>query len=370
MGIVAGAMIMLVTNAAYASDKTKQIKIVLLTGPSHRGFWPMSAAYAQAVADDLGIKLVIDAVWEPAFLLSEVRHQVSLPETQRPDAIIFQNHRGLSEDVLKMTAKTNTPTILYMSHPGSEDDIGLPREKYKQFIGLLTPADEKAGYDLANELFAAAMRKGLHDQDGKIHVVALDGPTISNVSRARKEGFLKAVAERDDVIVEQHFVSRWRRELGYSAFKAAKERYAKVDVVWAGSDSMALGVLDAAEELKVKPGEDFVLGSIDLLPNTLEHIRSGAIELAIGANYTDAVWAILLAYDYLQGCDFDDLAYTGLKSSMLTIRHGDDFVLPSQYHDQFKVWAKGTDFAQFSRCANASAKGYSFDPIDLVRDRH
>lgn len=347
-------------SRALADEPAKPLHLVLFSSAHHNGFWPMVEAFAAATAEDLGIQLEIRQFNDAATMMEMVHATLGDPNG-RPDGIMFHNYKNMGRGVLEAAEKAGVPALMFNAGPTGKDDFGAPREQFKQFIGLLTPDDRKAGQDLAVSLLKVAEEKGLRGRDGKFHIVALEGNRSSGPAIARKKGLEGVVAERADVVVDQFFHSKWRRANAADAYVAARARYLDANVFWAASDSMALGVLDAAAEAGDKPGVDFVTGGIDLLPSTQTLVDDGRIAVSIGAHYSEVAWAMLLMYDYLSGCDFVDLPYTSLKSTMLIYSTGDAPVIPGENREEFSEWSKNIDFSALSRCKARGGKTYTFD---------
>ncbi len=347
-------------SRALADESAKPLHLVLFSSGQTSGFWPMVEAFATAAAEDLGIQLDIRQFDDPVSMMEMVHASLGDPNG-RPDGIIFHNYKHMGRSVLEAAEKAGVPALMFNAGPTGQDDFGAPRERFKHFIGLLTPDDRKAGRDLAVSLLKVAEERGLRGRDGKFHIVALEGNRTSGPAIERRKGLEEVVAERGDVVIDQFFHSKWRREKAADAYVAARARYPDAAVFWAASDSMALGVLDAAAKAGDQPGADFVTGGIDLLPGTQTFVGDGRLAVSIGAHYSEGAWAVLLMYDYLSGCDFVDLPYKNMKSTMLTYSAGDARLIPGENREEFAEWSRGVDFSAFSRCRPRGKKTYAFD---------
>lgn len=371
--ILRGFFAVLVVMSCFASegvtatrDSEKPERLALFVSGHSSGFWPMVEAFALATAEDLDIMLDIHRYGSSHVNMIEVIRGVLSDPAKRPDGILFHNFNGRGGDALALAEQFKVPALMFNAGPGAEDSFGAPQEKLKYFIGQITPDDVRAGYDLAVTLYNEAARLGLRDENGVMQMLVFEGTRASIAAQERLMGLQKFLSEHDDVAVEQYFRPNWRRDRAAAAFKVGMERYPKARVAWAASDSMALGVLDAAKDAGKKPGVDFITGGVDLLPGIQPLVQDGKLAVSIGAHYTEVVWAVILLYDYLHGCDFSKAAgATVHKSTMMVQSSGASPVLPGESREEVAEWAKTVDFSQWSQCANPQWRGYPFTPSVL-----
>lgn len=198
-------------SRALAGESAKPLRLVLFTSSHNNGFWPMVEAFAAAAAEDLGIQLDIRQFDDPVSMVEMVHAALGDPNG-RPDGIMFHNYKNRGRSVLEAAEKAGVPALMFNAGPTGQDDFGAPRERFKHFIGLLTPDDRKAGRDLAVSLLKVAEEKGLRGRDGKFHIVALQGNRSSGPAIERRKGLEEVVAERGDVVIDQFFHAKWRRE--------------------------------------------------------------------------------------------------------------------------------------------------------------
>ena len=255
---------------------------------------------------------------------------------------------------------------MFNTGPTPEDIFGDPKEKFPLYLALITPDDEKAGYDLARHLISIAKKKNLRAKDGKIHLCVMEGSSFSNAAKLRKKGLLKAIEETDDVIIDQFFDTNWRKQRAKDAFKTAVKRYPSAMVFWSASDSMAVGILEEAKILGKQPGVDFITGGIDLLPSIQPKVLDGEMALSIGAHYTESIWALLLLNDYLRDCKPAKKGERAVyKSTMMSLLSSDKPLLPRDTKDEILEWAKDIDFSVYSKCK--TKKNYSFDSAEFFK---
>ena len=353
------------TTKLQAQENLKPLKIAHFYSDK-TGFWPLSSAFAAAASEDLNIEFNSYSFGNSPVVQIELITKVLNDPKTKPDGFIFHNYKSKGDLILNIAQKANVPAVMFNSGPTPKDTFGKPKEKYPLYLALITPDDEKAGYDLAVNLINIARDKNLKANDGKIHICVLEGSRFSNAAKLRKKGLLKAVKENSDVVVDQFFDTNWRKNQAKDAFKVAIKRYPKAKVFWAASDMLAMGVVEEANVLGKKENIDFITGGIDLLPSIQPEVLSGNIALSIGAHYTESIWALLLLSDNLRGCDIKkDSQNNTFKSTMMTLLSTDKPILPKDTKDEILKWAKDIDFSKYSKCN--SKKEYSFDSSEFFK---
>jgi ribose transport system substrate-binding protein len=70
---------------------------------------------------------------------------------------------------------------------------------------------------------------------------------------------------------------RWDREVAHDLAKALMTQSPTANVIYAHSDTMALGALDAVKELHRVPGKDVQILGIGGVKEAIEHVADGSI---------------------------------------------------------------------------------------------
>jgi len=76
------------------------------------------------------------------------------------------------------------------------------------------------------------------------------------------------------------------------------KRYPNVSLVWAASDLMAFGVMDALGEAGKQPGKDVLVGTINDSTAALQALLEGRLGVVAGGHFTLGGWALVLLHDY------------------------------------------------------------------------
>lgn len=335
-------------------------KIAWFNSGSTSKFWPVVERIMQAAAKNLEMDLYIYAFDnDPFYMVTLVEKILSDPAT-RPDCILVHNFKKRGDKVLQLAEKFGVPIFIFNAGFDTSVGVGQPREKYSQWIGQMVPDDEYGGYLLAQELIQKA-RRFEKNRSTPIELVALEGNRTSEASNKRVAGLKRALAENSDVIMNQYFHSKWKYDLAQEAFRVTFRRYPNTSVVWSASETMAIGAIEAAKQLGIVPGKDFVTGGFDLLPENKSYIESGEMSVSVGAHYFEAAWALVLIHDYLNGVDFETEGNASYTSKMAS-QSKEDF---ATYNDIFAVLSASSldtlNYRDLSKVENPKRKTYNFD---------
>lgn len=132
-------------------------------------------------------------------------------------------------------------------------DREIEGESYTTFIG----ADNRAIGHAAGEYAAQIL-------GGKGNVVEIRGLPGSTPARDRSNGFREAIAGFPGITIVHDPVANWLREEAMSQMESALAAHARIDLVYAHNDPMAIGAYLAAKA-KGRAGEMKFIG-IDGLP--------------------------------------------------------------------------------------------------------
>jgi simple sugar transport system substrate-binding protein len=117
---------------------------------------------------------------------------------------------------------------------------------------------------------------------GDIGIVELQGSVGSAPANNRKQGFAEIIAadQRYRVVRSQSAdFDRERARQLMAEFLQAEGR--RIHVVFAHSDTMALGAIDAIEAAGIKPGSDILVISIEGSRKGLEAIVAGKLNVSV-----------------------------------------------------------------------------------------
>lgn len=286
-------------------------EIALLVPRSESAAWQSQIRFAQAAASDLGVTLqVYDAENQPKTMLQ----QVSQACEKGVDGVLFMNYEQIGDKLLAITEKCKIPSVLFNTGFDSRDF--LPRTKYRYWIGEITPNDTKAGAVLAEQLLLKAQ-----GQVDKVNMLVLNGNLKELSAQKRNQGLYQFIRHNPIVTVAAEGDSNvsWSREEAKRQFKWFYKLHPEINMIWAASDTLALGARDGMQELGI-PMDSIFIGGIDWLPEALRVIENRAPYISIGGHFTEAAWSLIMLKDYLDKHDFIAES-TQFNSTFYSINH-------------------------------------------------
>ena len=158
------------------------------------------------------------------------------------------------------------------------------------------------------------------DARGEIAIVELTGTVDSAPANGRSQGFNEAIASdpRYRIIRTQSgdFDRTKARDIMAEFLKAEGRR---IQVLFAHSDTMALGAIEAIEAAGLKPGSDILVMSIEGSRNGLEAILAGKLNLSVECSPLLGPQIVAVAKQLSEGRPIPRRVVT--KESMFTIEN-------------------------------------------------
>jgi ABC-type sugar transport system substrate-binding protein len=232
---------------------------------------------------------------------------------------------------------------------------GAPRRSYASWQALFNSAEENKGYALGKALIEAARAERAIARDGAIHVVGLGGDPSWFGSGLRQAGLARAVAEQPGVVLEQVVPTKWTAAEGKALTPKLLRRYPQATVIWAASDQLGAGVVEALLALGHIPSEDVFTGGLDLSDLGLSLVEQGKFVATAASPMLSYAEAAVLIYDYLQGLDFADQlgAEIEFQTQVATSANVAE-------HIRLSKCVGSIDFRRFSRAYTPALRRYDF----------
>jgi ABC-type sugar transport system substrate-binding protein len=334
-------------------------------GRSDEVFWVTATQVMQAAANSLGMTLEVQyAEREPLKTFAIAREMATRPVGKRPEYILITDDSAVADQLLKIIDAAGVKSFLvYSSIPGDQRaDIGLPRGKYKGWLGSLEPRAEGAGYVTAHALIARGKSEKAFGHDGKLHMIAIAGDRSTSTSIKRIDGMHLALTEDPSVVLDQEIYAAWSRQNAASHADVLYRLYPDAKLVWAGNDLMAFGAMAAWERRGGKPGVDAWFSGINTSTEALEAIKTGRLTSLAGGHFIAGAWALVMIYDYHHGRDFADKGLE-IEQSMFA-----EFApqLANRYIERFGHGFDGIDFIRYSKVKNPLLRRYNFEFTQLL----
>lgn len=339
-------------DTAIAAE-TKTIRVSYLSPSIERPFWYDSLAVMRAAAKNLGIELDVTISGDANYRLNRDGRAV-LNTDKKPDYFVSGFWDDVTHDLLTIAEKRGIKTVLFNT-PISEtetDRVGHPGEKFKNWILHLNPDEVTGSYQLMN--FLLAQSEPGTETSG---VIGLGGNPEATVSLSRTSGFRRALQSADGYELLEFVHCNWRRVLAAKMMRQYLQSYPQIRLVWADSDSMALGAIDAIRQAGKTPGEDILIGGFDWSPEALQAIKMKRMAATMGGHILEAAWSLILIYDYHHGIDLrvDPGVEMQTQLELITGENVDEYISFLAKPDWHQV-----DFRQFSKVHNKSLEKYNF----------
>lgn len=268
----------------------------LSPGPATDNYWSAYAKFMQMAADRLGMSLtVLYSDRDTRTLLDLARDSLQGPV--RPDYLVFSNELNVAPEILRLSQDSGVKLFLVNNtlNASQMEILGDVDGRYPDLIGSLIGNDEEGGYEIASQLMS------LHPplaEGESIDMLAFSGTNSTPVSLRREQGMYRALAEHPEVHLRQIVLGGWRRDRALEQARVLLKRYPHVKLIWAASDQMAYGAMDAVRELGKQPGKDVLFATINGTPEALKAQAQGDLSVLAVGHVMIGGWAMMLLRDY------------------------------------------------------------------------
>ena len=330
----------------------ERIRVTMLVpGSAQHLFWGSVVSFAQAAANDLDIELVAEFANENTYSIRKKAFEV-IEQIDSSDYMIAVYIDSVTDEVVLKALQKNIRLVLLNADipPSARSSIGLPRDKFENFIAHIMPNDMQAGSLLVDTLINLNTHK-------RNQVIALGGTPNTTVSIDRARGLKSIIKANKNVDLIQYEDCDWSPNTAASRTHSLLVNHPSISTIWAASDAMALSALHVVESLNLKPNKDVFIGGMDWSSDALESIAENKLTATVGGHFMDGGWAMILIRDYHQGKDFKDDVGTKFMTSMnvITKSNVNNYIQKFGDHNWEPV-----DFKQFSKHYNPSLKKYNF----------
>ncbi len=243
---------------------------------------------AEEAAKKLGVNLIVQAAEREV----DVEKQMQIIENliQAKVAALCVTPSG-SREIVPAIDKANRAGIPVVIVDTRVDAKALAESKGKiaSFIG----SDNYEGGKLAGEFIAQRL-------GGKGKVVVLEGIPGHETGDSRLRGFRDAIKATPGIEIVASQTANWERDQGFNVFQNILQSHPEVQAVFACSDLMALGALEAIAAAK-KTGQIVVVG-FDASAEAQQAVQQGTMHATVAQSpATMGALAVENAYRLLKG---------------------------------------------------------------------
>jgi hypothetical protein len=299
---------------------------------------------------DIALEVVGAEKQSQEVLLQKARSIVGGP--QRPDFMIAVNYKSVGQQLLSVNAAAGVGTFFVVEalSEGELSMAGALGGDTSGYLGQIVPDDVEAGQLLAQTLIAAARRRKLVGGGGKIRLGVVAGEH-TGAGNARFKGLRAVLKQAADVEQAGFQYGTWDEAEGKSVTRMMLRAVPDLGVLWCANDAMALGALAAVVEAGRKPGQDVLIGGIDLSDRALAEVAAGRLEVSIGGHVVDGAGALIALHEHHEKRGTEErqrtthLVAVGQQDAARYLRFIED-----------RGWHK-VDFRRFSRVTNPDGAG-------------
>jgi ABC-type sugar transport system substrate-binding protein len=350
----------LISSPCIAAAKTNPHPHVLYMSPSQVDdpFDKHVVALMRAAANDLDIKLTVVNV-----VKNQIYNQQRLDNILRlePDYLVL-SYQIYTHKVVEQ-AKHLGIKVMIINSPIPGDDrrlMGLPREKFSNWIGHMYPDDYLAGHQLTQLLHQKVHYAANLDPTRPDELLAFNGHRSTTSAKERKRGLMDAALELD-IHIRHIFAADWDPDITTRPLPSAVKRFPDAKLFWAASDAIALRIIEHQKALNHIAGKDFYTAGIDWSEPGLKSVQKGEMVASIGGHFLMGAWVMVQIYDYHNGLDFADFGTETLVPMVVADQSNAEYihaVLQAQRWDDI-------DFKSYSRQQQKAFTPYNFN-VDKV----
>jgi ribose transport system substrate-binding protein len=196
-----------------------------------------------------------------------------------------------SREIVPAIEKANRAAIPVVIVDTRVDPKAMSESKGK--IATFIGSDNYEGGKLAGEFLAKRL-------GGKGTVAVLEGIPGHETGDSRLKGFREAIRAMPGIEIVASQTANWERDQGFNVFQNILQSHPDVQAVFACSDLMALGAVEAIAAAK-KTGQIAVVG-FDALTEAREAVRRGTMDATVAQFPADmGALAVENAYRVIKG---------------------------------------------------------------------
>jgi ribose transport system substrate-binding protein len=254
-----------------ATDAAPRVAFVMKT-LNHPFFLDMQRG-AQEAAGGAGVQVVVQAAEREIDVEKQVQIIENLLQTGIRALIVTPSGSREIATAIAKANRANVPVIVVDTRvdPKAAADNKL---QIASFIG----SDNYEGGRLAGEYLANATGE-------KARVAVLEGIPGHETGDSRLRGFRDAVAKHPGMTIVASQPANWERDQGFTVFQNMLQAHPTLDAVFACSDLMALGAIEAIAAAG-RSGTIRVVG-FDALDDARKAIGAGRMEASVAQSPRD-----------------------------------------------------------------------------------
>ena len=254
-------------RAGPATSNSDRPTVALVLKTLNHPFFVDMRRGAQEAADRLGVNLQVQAAEREIDVEKQMQIVENMIQTGIQALVITPSGSREIVSALVKAKNAKVPIIIVDTRVDAKAaaDAGV---KTETFVG----SDNYAGGKLAGEYLVKVTA-------GKAHVGILEGIPGHETGDSRMRGFRDAVKDAPGVTIVASQPANWERDQGFNVFQNMLQAHPDIDSVFACSDLMALGAVEAIRSAG-KTGTIKVIG-FDALDDAKKAIAAGTMAASV-----------------------------------------------------------------------------------------
>ena len=287
--IIVGTISIAFTSCQRGTDQAGGApRIALVLKTANNPFFIEMQKGAEETAKKLGVNLIVQAAEREV----DVEKQMQIIENliQTKVAALCVTPSGSREIVpaIEKANRAGIPVVIVDTRVDPKT-MGESKGKIATFIG----SDNYEGGKLAGEFIAKKL-------GGKGKVAILEGIPGHETGDSRLKGFREAIKATPGIEIVASQTANWERDQGFNVFQNILQSHPDVQAVFACSDLMALGAVEAIAAAK-KTGQITVVG-FDASDEARKAVLSGTMDATVAQSpATMGAMAVENAYHLIKG---------------------------------------------------------------------
>jgi ABC-type sugar transport system substrate-binding protein len=254
-------------------------------------FWQRYKAFSETVATELGIELITINANNSADALNKGIEDLI---ARGVDGLIFVPYFGAGPKGIAAADAAGIPVMCVDTLP---DDVIVPGGEFENYIGVVGPDDETAGYEMADALSKTLVAGA----DGKKKIIAIEGTPGTSVAINRFKGLQRYISEGGDLTLLGNAVGNFVASDSQKATEDLMQAHPDFQGVWTANGGTATGALAALKNAGKTPGVDVKVVTMDLNPDNVLLVGSGELEFDTGGHWLQGGFASIIMFDWLNG---------------------------------------------------------------------
>lgn len=263
--------IFFVFSAGYTRQITEKedLRIAVIVQAEYNPYFQEMEKAIRETARQNGIDVVV--IGDDEFKVKDQQRIIrKLLDLKIKAVLIIPDTRARFEKICALIAQANRLQIPVISLHGTIDARIM--KAHRAHFDCMVSNDKREGAYLAGKYIGKKLR-------GKGKILVIEGYSDGqNPDNARREGFMKAIHEYPRINTITAPPGNWRREASFAIARDFITRNPDISAVFTYNESMALGVSDAVDYLRVKKP---VIVAFDGTGDGISDIRKGRFDALV-----------------------------------------------------------------------------------------